>query len=132
LQSLLSGGWLPPLMLVVGHGRAYSMNDLVVHTITSASTLQGALENIRGNRLGRALESLEQGLDVDVITLKSLCDQLDSADRERAVESLRWIRDYRRVHPRRSETDLSMFDKNLVADALKLQEQARKILDETK
>lgn len=108
------------------------MNDLVVQAITNASTLQGALENIRAKRLDRALESLEQGLDVNVVALKSLCDQVDPDDRERAVETLRWIRDYRRAHPRRSETDLTEFHKKLVDDVLKLQEQAGKILDETK
>lgn len=106
------------------------MNELVVAAITNVSTLQGALRNLRTNRVGRALESLEQGLDVNVVMLKALCDQVDAADRERAVEALRWIRDYRRVHPRRTEADLSAFDKNLAADVLKLQEQARKILDE--
>ncbi len=35
------------------------------------------------------MESLEQGLDVNVVTLKALCDQVDAADRERAVEALR-------------------------------------------
>jgi hypothetical protein len=108
------------------------MNDLLVAAVGNASTLTGALENLRANRLGRALELLEQGLDVTVLMLKSVCDQVDLADRERAVMALRWIRDYRRAHPRRIETGLSMLDKNAVAEGLKIQEQARKILDETK
>jgi len=108
------------------------MDDLLVTAVTNVSTLQGALENLRGDRMGRALESLEQGLDVNVVTLKSLCDRVDPADREYALQALRWVRDYRRSHPRRTETDLSSFDKGVVADVLKLQEQARKILDETK
>jgi len=108
------------------------MNELVVAAITNASTLQGALDNLRANRVGRALETLEQGLDVNVVALKALCDKVDTLDRERAVEAIRLIRDYRRTHPRRTETDLGVFDKNLVAEVLKLQEQVRKILDETK
>ncbi len=108
------------------------MNDLAVATITEVSTLQGALENLRANRSGRALELLEQGLDVNVVRLSALRKEVDSADHERILEALRWIRNYRRAHPRRTETDLSMFDKKLVADGLKLQDRARKILDEIK
>ncbi len=100
--------------------------------VTNASTLQGALDNLRANRVGRALESLEQGLDVNVVMLKALCDQVDAADRKYAVEALRSIRDYRQAHPRRTETNLSAFDPKVVADVVKLQEQVRKILDETK
>ena len=108
------------------------MNDLAVATITEVSTLKGALENLRANRSGRALETLEQGLDVGVVRLSALREHVDPDDHERIIEALRWIRDYRRAHPRRTETDLSSFDKKLVADGLELQERVRKILDETK
>src|SRR4051812_9448049 len=108
------------------------MNELVVAAVGNVSTLHGALENLRGNRLDRALELLEQGLDVNVIMLRSLCDRVDPADRERAVEALRWIRGYRQAHPRRTETEMAKFDQKVVADVLKLQDQARKILDEIK
>jgi hypothetical protein len=108
------------------------MNELAVATITEVSTLQGALENLRSNRSGRALELLEQGLDVSVVRLSALREQVDTADHERIIEALRWIRNYRRAHPRRTETDLSMFDKKLVVDGLELQERVRKILDEIK
>lgn len=108
------------------------MNELVVAALGKVNTLQGALENLRANRFGRALESLEQGLDVSVVMLKAIATRVDSAERGQVLEALRGIRDYRRAHPRRTEEDLSKFDQDVVAGILELQEKAREILDEVK
>lgn len=99
---------------------------------TEATSITGALESLRNNRLDRALEALEQQLDTATVMLSGLVEEIVSPDQERAVETLRFIRDYRRVYPRRSEVDMSKFEQPLVQDVRKLQEHARRILEEIK
>jgi hypothetical protein len=71
-------------------------------------------------------------LDGAVLWLHRLAETLDADERERALGTLRSIRDYRRSHPRRTEADVSRLDQKVVADSLELQEKARKVLDELK
>ena len=108
------------------------MNDELVMALSQANAVQGPLENLRGNDTGRALELLEMSLDGAVIWLHRLAEELDPEGREMAIGGLRSIRDYRLVHPRRTEADVSRLDQKVVADSLKLQEEARRILDEIK
>lgn len=108
------------------------MYDELMVAMSLANAVQGPLEELRRNHPGRALELLEMSLDGAVLWLNRLTESLSAEDRERALGTLRGIRDYRRMHPRRAEVDMSRFDQKIVAEGLKLQEEARKILDELK
>jgi hypothetical protein len=108
------------------------MNNELIMALSKAHAVWGPLGHLRGNRTGHALELLEVSLDGAIIWLHRLAETLGAEDREHALGTLRGIRDYRRVHPRLTETGLSTLDQKTVADSLKLQEQARRILDEIK
>jgi hypothetical protein len=97
---------------------------------TEAASITGALENLRSNRLDRALEALEQQLDTATVMLDEIAKKVEPDDQERAIQTLRLIRDYRRLQPRRSEVDMSKFDPALVQEVYSLQERARRILEE--
>ena len=99
---------------------------------TEAASITGALDNLRKNRLGEALEALEQQLDTATVMLDEVARQVEDDNRERAIQTLRLIRDYRRLQPRRSEIDMSKFDRALVQEVYNLQERARRILDGTR
>ena len=101
--------------------------------VTEATTISGVLENLRKHRVDRALEALEQQLDTVTVMLNTLTKELEQpADRERAVQTLRLIRNYRQFHPRQAETDMSKFEQTLVEEARNLRERARRILEEIK
>lgn len=108
------------------------MNNELILALSKAHAVWGPLEHLRRNRTEDALELLEVTLDGAVLWLHRLAETLGPEDRESALGALRSIRDYRRTHPRRTETDLSKLDQKTMADSLKLQEQAREILDELK
>ena len=108
------------------------MNDELIMAISQAHGAQGPLDELRRNHPGRALELLEMSLDGAVLWLHRLSETVSPEDRERALQTLRGIRDYRRIHPRRPEADMSRLDQKVVTDGLKLQADARRILDEIK
>ena len=82
------------------------------------------------NRLDRALEALEQQLDTATVMLDEIAKKVEPDKQERANQTLRLVRDYRRHQPRRSEVDMSKFDQALVQEVYNLQKRARKILEE--
>jgi hypothetical protein len=97
--------------------------------VTEASSIVGALQNLRDGRFDRALEMLELELDGIALLLDSLADDVEPDERALILETLCSIRNYRDVHPRRPETDLREFESDVVADASELQEKAKKVLD---
>ena len=102
------------------------MNERAMDAVLHVDTLHGALQYLRRDRLDRALEALEMGLDVGVLWLKGTSVSADASDLDLIQKSLQRIRDYRRIHPRKIEIDVSRIDKKTVAADLKLQEQAQK------
>ena len=107
------------------------MKDELLEILSKVSTTQLALESLRANSTGRALELLEIDLDASVLALNRLAKEADPTQRERVTSTLHQIRAYRRVHPRRAEADLGTIANGvLVRAARAAQERARKILDE--
>lgn len=83
------------------------MKDELLATLSKAGLTRLALESLRTNDAARALELLELDLDASVVRLARLARDVEPADRERATDILRQIRDYRRYYPRRAEADLA-------------------------
>jgi hypothetical protein len=107
------------------------MKDELLNILSSAATTQLALESIRAKEIGRALEFLEMNLDASVLALNRLAKEVDPTERERVISTLQMIREYRRVHPRRVEADLSAVANGLpVRAARAAQERIPKILEE--
>jgi hypothetical protein len=107
------------------------MKDRLLEVLAKVGTTQLALESLRANSTGRALELLEIDLDASVLALSRLAKELDAAERERVTSILQQIRAYRRLHPRRVETDLGNVANGVLVRAARLgQEKAAKILDE--
>ena len=78
-----------------------------------------------------ALEALETELDHRVVRLVKLLPLAEPEDRNKILEALRSIRDYRRENPRRFEADLSYFDKETLEKTRALWDEAEKILNES-
>jgi hypothetical protein len=107
------------------------MKDEFLEILGRVSTTQLALESLRAKSTDRALELLEMDLDMSVLALNRLSKEVDSTRRERVTSTLQQIREYRRVHPRRVEADLSTFANGLLVRAARpAQERVRKILNE--
>ena len=96
---------------------------------TEATSITGALEDLRENRLDRALEALEQQLDTATVMLGEIAAKDDCAMQESAMQTLRLIHEYRQKRPRCFESDMSEFDQGLVDEVRHLQERARIVLD---
>lgn len=106
------------------------MKDELLETLSKVSTTQLALESLRANRIGQALELLEMDLDASVLALNRLAREVDPTRLERVTSTLQQIRAYRRVHPRRVEADLSTFANGLLVRAGRAaQERVGKILN---
>jgi hypothetical protein len=109
------------------------MKDELLKILSNAATTQLALESIRANETDRALEFLEMNLDASVLSLNGLAKEVEPTERERVISTLRMIRDYRRVHPRRVEADLSTVANGVAVHAARAaQERIPKILKEIK
>ena len=109
------------------------MKDQLLEVLAKVSTTQLALESLRTNSTSRALELLEMDLDAGILALSRLAKEIDATERERINATLRHIRAYRRLHPRRLEADLgSVANGVLVRAACLAQKRAAEILDETK
>ncbi len=107
------------------------MKDDLLRILSNAATTQLALESLRANDTGRALEFLEMNLDASVLVLNKLVKEVDATEREAVISVLHQIRDYRRAHPRRAEADLSALANGVPVRAARLaQERIPKILDE--
>jgi len=107
------------------------MKDELLAVLSNVAMTQLALESLRAKDTARALELLELDLDASVVALSILAKEADSTERERVTDTLRQIRAYRRVHPRRVEADLgSLASGLLVRAAHHGGERARKILEE--
>jgi hypothetical protein len=107
------------------------MKNELSKILSNAVATKLALESIRANETGRALEFLEMNLDVSVLALNSLAKEVDPTERESVIAALQMIRDYRRVHPRRVEADLSTVANGVpVRAARAARERIPKILEE--
>jgi len=104
----------------------------VATVVTYAESISGALANLRNGKTGMALESLESSLDLCIVSLSPLTKDAAPRDRETILQTLRHLRDYRRIHPRRSEYDMSRLDQSVVAKGYEMGQNAQKILDELK
>jgi hypothetical protein len=109
------------------------MKDRLLEVLAKISTTQLALESLRANSTGRALELLEIDLDANILALSRLAKELDAAERECVTSTLQQIRAYRRLHPRHVEADLGNVAHGLLVRSAHLaRERATKILDEIK
>ena len=107
------------------------MKDELLEVLSRASSTQLALESLRANDIGRALEFLEMDLDGSVLALSRLAKEVGPARRESLLSMLRQIRAYRQFHPRRAEADLGTVANGVVNQAVRMaQKRVGKILDE--
>jgi len=108
-------------------------NDLemkMATAVTEASGTMATLYLLRGSRVAQAMELLEQELDSSVVRLSDLARRLTTSDRERVVQTLRSIRDYRRLYSHRPTAEMEGIPEALITNARKVQEQATDILDQ--
>jgi hypothetical protein len=99
---------------------------------TDASNIAWALDYLRDGPRTRGLALLEISLDVKVLALSGLLQRLPPADHEVVIQALRFVRDYRRRHPRQIIDDESRLDKSKAGEVRKMAEEVQRILDETK
>jgi hypothetical protein len=107
------------------------MKDDLSRALWNVTMTQFALESLRAKSIERVLEILEMQMDVGVLRLNTLAEEADADGRERVVSTLREVRAYRRVHPRRVESDLGTLAKGAIVRAVGAsKERVRRILDE--
>jgi len=107
------------------------MKDELSRALWNLTMTQFALESLRAKSIKRALEILEVAMYVGVLRLNTLAKEADSDGRERVVSTLREVRAYRQVHPRRVESDLGTVAKGIIVRAVRgSEERVRKVLDE--
>lgn len=114
----------------MGDYASVDMKGDLLRVLSRSATTQLALESLRRNDVAQALELLEFDLDAIVVSLSILSKDLAPDERESVITALRGIRAYRRVHPRRTEADLSSLASGLLVRASDLGGgKAREILE---
>ncbi len=107
------------------------MNKPIPESLGAISTTLLALESLRVNETGRALELLEIQLDASILTMNRLASGTEAAEREAVQALLQRARDYRRAYPRRTEAELNDLASGLLVRSAHLgKERAAKILDD--
>lgn len=101
----------------------------IAAAITEAASSMSVLYLLRGSRVAQAMELLEQQLDAGVVRLHSLAERLPPRDREYIMETLRSIRDYRHLYPKRPSADIETVQPDLIESVNQNEEHARNILE---
>jgi len=88
-------------------GCSHACDDDYAKTIltfeTDALAAKILLTELRAGRATNAMELLEQQIDSSVIVIDGALSDLEADDREKALDTLRALKDYREQHPRRKE-----------------------------